>query len=270
MGRWYCCDDSCVTLATLQEVLSEKVYILFFSRTNQRPASVSSSLASNGVKPHHSNGSQTSKSSKVDVQLKTAQAKSNSDQSWKNMPSVSKIGKVPSGLRVKFDINGSSTSKRSPAHVSVNGKVDMSSSQPLLTNGHTKELVSLENGRKDPSSSLPTMNGFAKNKVDVANNSIRKESTVTNGYTSIQTFDTDYVKPDPPEDIVRSKVISGTEPGNIKRESNGVINKSKMLGNKRKVQEAPCNLLAHDDQSRARVEEVKDMYDHIYLNSIFY
>ncbi|XP_058722741.1 ubiquitin carboxyl-terminal hydrolase 25 [Vicia villosa] len=259
MGRWYCCDDSCVTLATLQEVLSEKVYILFFSRTNQRPASVSSSIASNGVKPHHSNGSQTSESSKVDVQLKTAKAKSNSDQSsWKDMPSVSKIGKVPSGLRVKFDINGSSTSKKSPAHVSVNGKVDMTSSQPLLTNGHAKELVSLENGRKDPSSSLPTMNGFAKNKVDVANNSIRKESTVTNGYTGIQTVDTDYVKPDPPEDIDRSQVISGTGPGNIKRESNGVINKSKMLGNKRKVQEAPCNLLAHDDQSRARVEELKD------------
>ncbi|KAL5055002.1 hypothetical protein RYX36_035684, partial [Vicia faba] len=71
-------------------------------------------------------------------------------------------------------------------------------------------------------------------------------------------FDTDYVKPDPPEDVDRSKVISGTGPGNFERESNGVINKSKMLGNKRKVHEAPCNLLAHDDQSRARVEELKD------------
>ncbi|CAL5187219.1 unnamed protein product [Lathyrus oleraceus] len=260
MGRWYCCDDSCVTLATLQEVLSEKVYILFFSRTNQKSASVSSSLASNGVKPYHSNGSQTSESSKVDVQLKTVQAKSNSDQSsWKDMPSASKIVKVPSGLRVKFDINGSSISKRSPAHASVNGKVDMFSSQPLLTNGHAKDLVSLENGRKDPSSSLPTMNGFDKNKIDAANNSVRKESTVTNGYAGIQTVDTDCVKPDPPEDIDRIKVISGTGPVNFKRESNGVINKSKMLGNKRKVQEAPCILLAHDDQSRARVEELKDI-----------
>ncbi|KAL5055001.1 hypothetical protein RYX36_035683, partial [Vicia faba] len=144
MGRWYCCDDSCVTLATLQEVLSENVYILLLSRTNPRPASVSSSLASNGVKPHHSNGSQKSESSKIcRVYLRLA-------------------------------------------------------------------------------------------------------------------FDTDYVKPDPPEDVDRSKVISGTGPGNFERESNGVINKSKMLGNKRKVHEDPCNLLAHDDQSRARVEELKD------------
>ncbi|MCI11661.1 ubiquitin carboxyl-terminal hydrolase 25-like, partial [Trifolium medium] len=149
MGRWYCCDDSCVTLASLQEVLSEKVYILFFSRTNQKPASVNGSLASNGVKPHHSNGSQASDSPKVDVQFKAVHAKSNSEQSSrKDMPSVSKIGKVPPGLRVKFDINGSSNSKRSPAPVNVNGKVDVFSNQPLLTNGHATNSVSLENGKK--------------------------------------------------------------------------------------------------------------------------
>ena len=296
MGRWYCCDDSCVTLASLQEVLSEKVYILFFSRTNQRPASVSSSLASNGVKPHHSNGSQASESPKVDVQLKVVQAKSDSEQSsWKDMPSVSKIGKVPSGLRVKFGINGSSISKRSPVPVSINGKVDVFSNQPLLTNGHATDSVSLENGKKDPSSPLPTKNGFDKTKVDVANNSkrkestatngysgirkestvtngytgIQKESTVTNGYTGIQTVDTHSVKLDPPEDIDRSEVIAGRGPANFKQETNGVLNKSKILGNKRKVQESPCILLAQDGQSRARVEEMKDMYDHIYLNSIF-
>ena len=270
MGRWYCCDDSCVTLASLQEVLSEKVYILFFSRTNQRPASVSSSLASNGVKPHHSNGSQASESPKVDVQLKAVQAKSDSEQSsWKDMPSVSKIGKVPSGLRVKFGINGSSISKRSPVPVSINGKVDVFSNQPLLTNGHATDSVSLENGKKDPSLPLPTKNGFDKTKVDVANNSKRKESTVTNGYTGIQTVDTHSVKLDPPEDIDRSEVIAGRGPANFKQETNGVLNKSKISGNKRKVQESPCILLAQDGQSRARVEEMKDMYDHIYLNSIF-
>ncbi|GAU19079.1 hypothetical protein TSUD_99410 [Trifolium subterraneum] len=260
MGRWYCCDDSIVTLASLQEVLSEKVYILFFSRTNQKPASVSGSLASNGVKPHHSNGSQASESPKVDVQYKAVHAKSNSEQSSrKDMPSVSKIGKVPSGLRVKFDINGSSNSKRSPALVNVNGKVDMFSNQPLLTNGHATNSVSLENGKKDHSSSLPTRNGFDKNKIDVANNAKRSDSIVTNGHTNIQTVDTHSVKLDHPEDIDRSKVITGRGPGNFKQESNGVINKSKILGNKRKVQEAPCILLANDSQSRARVEEMRDI-----------
>ncbi|PNY10072.1 ubiquitin carboxyl-terminal hydrolase 25-like protein [Trifolium pratense] len=231
MGRWYCCDDSCVTLASLQEVLSEKVYILFFSRTNQKPASVNGSLASNGVKPHHSNGSQASESPKVDVQFKAVHAKSNSEQSSrKDMPSVSKIGKV-----------------------------DMFSNQPLLTNGHATNSVSLENGKKDHSSSLPTRNGFDKNKIGVANNTKRNDSTVTNGHTNIQTVDTHSVKLDPPEDIDRSKVITVRGPDNFKQESNGVVNKTKILGNKRKVQEAPCILLANDSQSRARVEEMRDI-----------
>ncbi|KAF9586919.1 hypothetical protein IFM89_039791 [Coptis chinensis] len=38
MGRWYCCNDSFVSISNLQEVVSEKVYILFFARSNQRPA----------------------------------------------------------------------------------------------------------------------------------------------------------------------------------------------------------------------------------------
>ena len=50
MGRWYCCNDSFVSVSTLQEVLSEKVYILFFSCTNQRPTSASTALASNGIR----------------------------------------------------------------------------------------------------------------------------------------------------------------------------------------------------------------------------
>nr|XP_027190650.1 ubiquitin carboxyl-terminal hydrolase 25 isoform X2 [Cicer arietinum] len=260
MGRWYCCDDSCVTVATLQEVLSEKVYILFFSRTNQRSSSVSNSLTSNGVKPHHSNGSQASECPKVDGQLKAVQAKSNTEQSpWKDMPSVSKIGKVPSSLRVKFDLNGSSNSKRSPVPVSVNGKVDALKNQPLLTNGHATDSVSLENSKKDPSSSLLTRNGFDKNKVDVANNSKKKESTVTNGYTDIRTVDNHSVKPDPPEDVDKSKVLTGRGSDNFKHESNGVDSKSKILGNKRKVQESPCVLLAQDGQSSARVQELKDI-----------
>lgn len=267
MGRWYCCDDSCVTVATLQEVLSEKVYILFFSRTNQRPAPISNSHASNGVKPHHSNGSQASECPKVGVPSKAMHAKSNSEQSsWKDVSSASKIGMGPSSPRVKFDINGSSISRKTPASASVNGKV-VSRNQPLVINGHVKDSVSLENGMKDPSP-LPTRNGFDKNKVDVDNNSKRKESTVTNGYTDTQTVDIHYVKPDPPEDTDRSKVITGRGSDNFKQESSGLNNEPKTLGNKRKVQEAPCILLAHDDQSHARVQELMDRYNHIYLNSI--
>lgn len=257
MGRWYCCDDSCVTVATLQEVLSEKVYILFFSRTNQRPVSSSNSLPSNGVKPH-SNGSQASECPKVGMPQKAVHAKSNSEiSSWKDMPSVSKMAKVPSSSRVKFDINGSSASKRNPAPVSVNGKVDITRNQPLVTNGHVKDSVSLANGKKDPSS-LPTKNVTEKNKVDV-DKLKTKESTLTNGHTENRTIDIHSVKSDPREDTDRSRVIDGRGPDNFNQESNGLNTKPKILGNKRKAQEASCILLAHDGQSQARVQELKDM-----------
>ncbi|RZB66175.1 Ubiquitin carboxyl-terminal hydrolase 25 isoform B [Glycine soja] len=229
MGRWYCCDDSCVTVATLQEVLSEKP---------------------------HSNGSQTSECPKVGVPPKAVHVKSNSELSpCKDMPSVSKTAKAPSSSRVKFDINGSS-SKRNPAPVSVNGKVDVSRNQPSVINGHVKDSVSLENGKKD--SSLPTSNGIDKNKVAV-DKLKRKESTVTNGHTGNQTVDIHSVKSDLKEDTDRSRVIAGRVPDNFKHESNDLNNKPTILGNKRKLQEDPCILLAHDGQSQARVQELKDI-----------
>ncbi|KAL9322031.1 hypothetical protein ACSQ67_010084 [Phaseolus vulgaris] len=256
MGRWYCCDDSSVTVATLQEVLSEKVYILFFSRTNQRPVSNSISLASNGVKPH-SNGNQASEFPKVGVPLKAVHAKSSFELSpWKDMPSVAKNAKVPSSSRVKFDINGSSTSKRSPAPVNVNGKVDVSRNQPLLINGHVKDSVFLENGKKDPSP-LPTRNGIDKNKVDI-DKFKRKESSLTNGHGDNQMVDIHSVKSDPREDTDKNRVIAGKGSDNFKLGKNGLSNKPKILGNKRKVHEDPCILLAHDGQSQARVQELKD------------
>ncbi|QHO28882.1 Ubiquitin carboxyl-terminal hydrolase [Arachis hypogaea] len=259
MGRWYCCDDSCVTVASLQEVLSEKVYILFFSRTTQRPALVNDSLVSNGVKPHHSNGSQASESAKVEAPLKAVHSKSNSEQStWKDMPRVSKISKGPSSSRVKFDINGNSASKRSPAHATVNGKVDISKNQLVVINGHVKDTVSLENGKKDPPS-LPARNGSVKNKVDVGDRFKRKDSALTNGSTDIHSVDMHFAKSDPTVDNNRSTVTTGKGPENFKQESNG-HGEPKILG-KRKVQDTSSILLAHDGQSRTEVEELKDMYD---------
>ncbi|KAK6132102.1 hypothetical protein DH2020_034168 [Rehmannia glutinosa] len=59
IGRWYCCNDSYVSVSTLQEVLSEKAYILFFSRTKQRPRTRVDVMV-NGSKSHESNGSKAS------------------------------------------------------------------------------------------------------------------------------------------------------------------------------------------------------------------
>ncbi|KAL3502998.1 hypothetical protein ACH5RR_037447 [Cinchona calisaya] len=56
MSRWYCCNDASVTLSSLQEVLSEKVYILFFTRSKQRQPLVKTGSLANGFKCHQSNG----------------------------------------------------------------------------------------------------------------------------------------------------------------------------------------------------------------------
>ncbi|KAG8386519.1 hypothetical protein BUALT_Bualt03G0156900 [Buddleja alternifolia] len=58
-ARWYCCNDSYVSVSTLQEVLSEKAYILFFSRTKQRPRTRVDAVV-NGSKSHELNGSKMS------------------------------------------------------------------------------------------------------------------------------------------------------------------------------------------------------------------
>ncbi|KAL8552713.1 hypothetical protein ACS0TY_001412 [Phlomoides rotata] len=55
----YCCNDSYVSVSTLEEVLSEKAYILFFSRTKQRPQTKFDVVA-NRSKSHESNGNKTS------------------------------------------------------------------------------------------------------------------------------------------------------------------------------------------------------------------
>ncbi|VVA31924.1 Hypothetical predicted protein [Prunus dulcis] len=129
MGRWYRCNDSFVSLSTLQEVLSEKVYILFFSRTNQRPAA---STASNGVSSRDCNGRETSKSPKPSLPPKGAQMKPYEQSSWKDISAIPKVDKAPSSPRMKFNISGNSSSKRAPA--TNNGKIACKN-QSLGSNG---------------------------------------------------------------------------------------------------------------------------------------
>ncbi|KAL9253370.1 Ubiquitin carboxyl-terminal hydrolase 25-like protein [Drosera capensis] len=56
VGKWYCCNDSDVTISTLQKVLSEKVYILFFTRSNRKPVPSHTPTVPKEAKPHASNG----------------------------------------------------------------------------------------------------------------------------------------------------------------------------------------------------------------------
>ncbi|KAH1105602.1 hypothetical protein J1N35_009370 [Gossypium stocksii] len=148
MGRWYCCNDSFVSLSTLQEVLSEKVYILFFSRTNPMPGSLSTTFSSNGAKPHVSNGSETSKVLKA-VLLKPVQTKPFVEQ----FSQIDKVGKQSSTPRVKFNISEKPGPKKLP--IMVNGKIDFHKTQNITVNGVSKDSVHVDKNKKDM---LPLMN----------------------------------------------------------------------------------------------------------------
>lgn len=210
------------------------------------------------MKTHHLNGSQASEGPKVDVPPKVVLTNSSSQQSpWKVMPTMSKNGKEISGPRVKFNFNGNSTSKR--CLESVNGKVDVSLNHPVVTNGHVKDSDSSENANNNL---LPTRNGSETNKVDVIDNTTRKGSVLTNKNNGIQSIDKHSGKPELTEVAGRTRATTGKGPENHNLESNGLDNKPKTLGNKRKKPEATCILLAHDGPSQERIQELKEMYDY--------
>ncbi|KAH1063724.1 hypothetical protein J1N35_028711 [Gossypium stocksii] len=154
MGRWYCCNDSFVSLSNLQEVLSEKVYILFFSRTNQRPVSFGTTVSSNGAKPRGSNGSEAPKILKA-VQLKPVQTKLCVEQSSQN----DKVGKPSSNSRVKFSISEKSGLRKLP--VTSNGKVGLHKTQNIAVNGVSMDSIQTKKNERD-TSSLMNRNGTDK------------------------------------------------------------------------------------------------------------
>ncbi|XVE63240.1 hypothetical protein DITRI_Ditri07aG0004100 [Diplodiscus trichospermus] len=175
MGRWYCCNDSFVSLSSLQEVLSEKVYILFFSRTNQRPGSFSTTLSSNGVKPHDSNGCEASKILKA-VQLKPLQTNHCVEQSSQK----DKVGKLSSTPRVKFNISEKPGPKMLP--VMGNGKVDFHKTQNIAVNGVSKDSIHMEKNEKDMSSFM-NRNGIddKSRNVDAVGSGKSKPFALANG-----------------------------------------------------------------------------------------
>ncbi|KAM0063146.1 putative ubiquitinyl hydrolase 1 [Helianthus debilis subsp. tardiflorus] len=170
-GRWYCCNDSFVSVSSLEEVFSEKVYILFFSRNKQRPILPNKTVSSNGTKTHDCNGNDTSKIPK------SSQQKSTDSQQPKVDPatSSSKVGKylyVPQKKPVSFGISGPKKAL-SAIHNKENND----------NNGDAEA----SNARKTIDKKIPLLedkNGFSQNKqVANGNVAIRRngDEVVTNG-----------------------------------------------------------------------------------------
>ncbi|RWV78708.1 hypothetical protein GW17_00060275, partial [Ensete ventricosum] len=92
-GRWYCCNDAQVSLSSRQEVLSEKVYILFYVRSNGSPKASKIVSSCNTYKPSVTNGNDTS-SLKSTETLKPTIIKSDGVSSKNTASTMLKNGKT--------------------------------------------------------------------------------------------------------------------------------------------------------------------------------
>ncbi|XP_050279606.1 ubiquitin carboxyl-terminal hydrolase 25 [Quercus robur] len=255
MGRWYCCNDSFVSVSTLQEVLSEKVYILFFSRTNQRPASASTALASNGIRSRDCNGSEAFKSPKAALPTKSVHPKASFDQSFqKDVSTIPKGVKVPSSPRMRFNLSNSN-SKRPLAN--GNGKLDAHKILSMEANGDVKASNSIEKSEKN----VANMNGFNKTKnVDVADSKNNKGFTLTVENGISQRGDINLVKPDVGEVNGTMSRVTVRGPDHHELGTCAVNGHAEISGSQRKSKdEGSCILLAQDSQFQEKFEELKEV-----------
>ncbi|XP_030552135.2 ubiquitin carboxyl-terminal hydrolase 25 [Rhodamnia argentea] len=276
-GRWYCCNDAYVSLATLDEVLSEKVYILFFSRTKQRSTSANAASAANGVKSRDLNGTKASKKQASALPPKPTQLKPLAENSsWKGVSASSNGDKVSSGARMKFSIAGNIGSKRGPA-VS-NGKVHALNNQFGENNGDIKGPVPVNKCDKDLSTSI-NRNGTDKENMNSSNgtqviahsnhNNLKvgdlngdksQVRSSPNGNGTVGTAGPCSVKSHLHERDGRTHILGKGRGFDQHELQNGCSNHpSDVSRSKRKLQDDSCILLAQDAQSRAKVEELKEI-----------
>ncbi|PSR84624.1 Ubiquitin carboxyl-terminal hydrolase [Actinidia chinensis var. chinensis] len=255
MGRWYCCNDSFVKLSSLQEVLSEKVYILFFARTKQRPGPAKPALPSNGVKSQASNGSHTSKSATVDHPAKTVYTKQSVDNSFEKDNLIgSKNNKVPASAQANLSSFGNSGTKKFPATVDV--KIVVNKSQSNGKNGDVKASISMEKGETKMSSI--NGNGVTKSKtVEGIDNGNIKAFPFANGNGKIKSapansVDTTAISED---NHGRNGVTTEEVASKHELKNGGVNGPSSISGSKRKLRDEDSgSLFAKDAHSQAKLE----------------
>ncbi|KAL1537987.1 Ubiquitin carboxyl-terminal hydrolase 25 [Salvia divinorum] len=126
IGRWYCCNDSYVSVSTLQEVLSEKVYMLFFSRAKQRPRTRVDAVV-NGSKKQESNGNKLSTMPKSGSTDKSVCNKQNSKH-------LQETNKSTNGSR-SFILKSGCAEKPFSMKISANHSETKRSNNILATNG---------------------------------------------------------------------------------------------------------------------------------------
>ncbi|GAA0174954.1 cysteine protease [Lithospermum erythrorhizon] len=173
MGRWYCCNDSFVSLSSLKEVLSEKVYVLFFSRTKQRPGPSHTGVYANGAKSNELNDLHTSKILKYRCSEKPVPRKQiGLPHSQPLNPSSTKTSKSPPTLPRKPIVSDTNSKKppKPPAAGCI--KIVVHSRESMDKNGNLDNRDVKEN----PVLSMVERNGVARSKTGNAVNGGKMKS----------------------------------------------------------------------------------------------
>ncbi|KAL9236509.1 hypothetical protein vseg_011170 [Gypsophila vaccaria] len=280
VGRWYCCNDAYVTISNLQEVLMEKAYILFFTRTSQRPVSVDTATVSNGVKPHAittvsngvkshelssvsngvnthaNNGNIICKSPKDAAPLKGVSIKSSNAPFFsKVVPDASKAKDTSSALQNKF--NGYANACAKSESRSEDETADLENKDPVERNGKNIHVISKQLNRNGICS-LAHDNGNYVNgnqkASGTAQGSVNGNGHIQNGHVGVQKEDLHKDTGLKVEKIVGKMSANSTIGDDLKNKPVGIS------GTKRKLEDKdPCILLAKDAESRTRVDHFKEV-----------
>lgn len=154
IGQWFCCNDSHVSLSSSQNVLSEKVYILFYILNSKTRNPSTNGYSSTAAKPLSTNGIGISSTSSSE--LKIPLVKQNGPCSTKgNVLLPLKNGKTASGPLIKpIHFKNSAAEK-----VMSNGKVNLTSKIDPEVNETAK--LSESNGCKTGQFVEPSKNADA-------------------------------------------------------------------------------------------------------------
>ncbi|XP_059285305.1 ubiquitin carboxyl-terminal hydrolase 25 [Lycium ferocissimum] len=293
VGRWYCCNDSCVSLSTLQEVLSEKVYILFFSRNKQRSPPTKTCLSINGSKSNHSNGLAKSKiltsdlakaengkqvlghpSDKENVMMSKVSKVHSSPVRESSIFERSSIKKIPTSGNIKIvvhqrksgdrtgDVRASVLTEKEVASLPERNGVSKScgngqmTRSHALTNGNGKLPIVATNSIADgPQKDYGGSNGKAAGR-DPYHEEVTRSSSLANGNGKVQSVATDTLRVSLLRNNGENSEGLAARISVNKETPNGHVESSSVSGSKRKSPDQ-CILLEQDARSRAKVEELK-------------
>lgn len=294
VGRWYCCNDSQVSPKILQEVLSEKVYILFFSRTKQRSPSTKTCLSINGSKSNHSNGLAKSKILTSDLAKTVNEKQVLGHPSEKENVVMSKVSKVhsspvrdlgifekssfkrPTSGNIKMVFHSKESGNRTGdvrASVLTEKKITSLSNKNGVSkscgNGQGTRSHALTNGNGNgklpivatspvadgPHEDYGGSNGKAAGK-DSYHKEVNRSSSLANGNGKIQSVATDTLRGSLHRNNGENSESLAAISSAYRDTSNGHVESSSISGSKRKSPDQ-CILLEYDVQSRAKVEELK-------------